>query len=196
MKCLVVIAHPLEESLCQSLASQVCEILKAAGHETRIEDLYHNNFNAALNSAERASYYRHPYESSSIQAEVDHLLSAEGLVICFPTWWFGFPAILKGWFDRIWGPGIAYDHATDLGAIKPRLHRLKKVLIITTLGSPWWVDKLIMRQPVKRILKTAILGTCAPACQFEMLTLYRSEQLNDTQVGSFVKKIKKALSTW
>ena len=80
-------------------------------------------------------------------------------MLLFPTWWFGFPAMLKGWFDRVWGPGIAYDHASDLGPIKPRLNNLKKVLVVTTLGSPWWVDRLVMWQPVKRVMKMALLDS-------------------------------------
>jgi NAD(P)H dehydrogenase (quinone) len=117
-------------------------------------------------------------------------------VLCFPTWWFGFPAILKGWFDRVWMPGAAFDHATDLGAIKPRLTQLKRVMVITSLGSPWWVDQLIMRQPVKRILKTAILGTCAPQAQFEMLSIYSSEKLSQEKVTRFQKKITSRLTHW
>lgn len=196
MKCLVVIAHPMPESLCQSLASKAANTLNAAGHEVLIEDLYRNNFAASLTASERSSYYSQGYDSAAVQTEVEHLLSAEALVLCFPTWWFGFPAILKGWFDRVWGPGIAYDHANNLGPIKPRLHGLKKVLVVTTLGSPWWVDRLLMRQPVKRVLKTAILGTCAPNCHFEMLTLYKSERLSDSQVERFSMKVEKALNKW
>lgn len=196
MKCLVVIAHPLPESLCRALAAKAVDTLTAAGHEVLVEDLYRDEFAAALTVAERASYYKQHYESAMIRSEVDRLLAAEGLVICFPTWWFGFPAILKGWFDRIWGPGIAYDHANDLGAITPRLHGLRKVLAVTSLGSPWWVDRIVMRQPVKRVLKTAILGTCAPACDFEMLSLYKSEHLNGTRMERFAAKLEKALAKW
>ena len=47
------------------------------------------------------------------------LQQAKGLVRCFPTWWFAPPAMLKGWIDRIWAPGVAYDHAPDRGAIHP-----------------------------------------------------------------------------
>jgi putative NADPH-quinone reductase len=196
VKCLVVIAHPLQESLCNALASKAIEALQAAGHEILIENLYSNNFAASLTVAERASYYSQSYTSTAVQSELDSLLSAEALVLCFPTWWFSFPAILKGWFDRVWAPGIAYDHATDLGPIKPRLHRLQKVLVVTSLGAPWWVDWLVMRQPVKRVLKTAILGTCAPNCRFEMLSIYKSENLSDAQVKRFSMKIEKALFKW
>jgi len=104
--------------------------------------------------------------------------------------------VLKGWFDRVWAPGIAYDHASDLGPIKPRLHRLQRTLAVTSLGSPWWVDRLLIRQPVKRVLKTALLGTCAPNCRFEMLSLYQAERLSPPQVLAFCARIERALASW
>ncbi len=196
MKCLIVIAHPLQASLCNTLAATAIETLSAAGHEVIIEDLYRNEFAAALTAAERASYYEQRYVTTAIQPEINRLLTAEGLVLCFPTWWFGFPAILKGWFDRAWAPGVAYDHANDLGQIKPRLHRLQKVLAVTSLGAPWWVDRAVMRQPVKRVLKTAILGACAPACRLEMLSLYRSERLDNARVQRFSARVERTLAKW
>jgi NAD(P)H dehydrogenase (quinone) len=76
------------------------------------------------------------------------------------------------------------------------LPKLKHVLVITSLGSPWWVDTFVMRQPVKRILKTAILGTCAPQAQFEMLSVYSSEKLAPEKVAAFQKKISNRLEKW
>lgn len=196
MKCLVVIVHPLRESLCCALAMYAAKALRAAGHEVRLEDLCRSEFGAVLSAAERASYYSQRYNSRAVQPEIDRLLAAEGLVICFPTWWFGFPAILKGWFDRVWAPGAAYDHADDFGRIRPRLHNLRETLVVTSLGSPWWVDWIVMRRPVRRVLKTAILGTCAPACNFSMLTIYQSEQLTQNQVERLSAKIQAKLATW
>jgi putative NADPH-quinone reductase len=117
-------------------------------------------------------------------------------VLLFPTWWFGFPAILKGWFDRVWAPGVAYDHADAYGPIQPRLSNLRHMLVVTSLGSPWWVDRLILWQPVKRILKTAIVGTCAPKCRFQMLSLYQSEDLSPEMVERFRQRIEVVLSGW
>jgi len=196
MNCLVVIAHPLRESLCHTLARTAIAALTAAGHELVIEDLYQSRFEPALTADERSSYYRGSFDASAVGAEIERLRAAEALVLVFPTWWFGFPAALKGWFDRVWAPGVAYDHASDLGLIQPRLSKLRHAVAITSLGSPRWVDWLVLRQPVKRILKTAILGTCAPKCRFEMLSLYRAEKLSPTQVEQFGARIESLLARW
>lgn len=194
MKFLVVIAHPLPNSLCHTLAQEAISTLQQAGHEVLIEDLYQQGFQAALSPNERQSYYAATYDTNAVQQEIEHLQAADGLILCFPTWWFNFPAILKGWFDRVWVPSIAYHHANDLGAIKPNLLNLKKVVVITTLGSPWWVNNFVMFQPVRRLLKIALLGTCAPKAKLQMLTLYKSEKLSTEQVNLFKQKIKQQLA--
>lgn len=196
MKCLVVIAHPLTDSLCHTLARTAIDTLSAQGHEVQIEDLYQTGFSPALTVSERQSYYEAPFNSDAIQPRIAQLLDAEAIVLVFPTWWFGFPAILKGWFDRVWAPGVAYDHASDLGPIKPRLRNLRRMIAITTLGSPWWVDILVLRQPVKRVLKIALLGACARGCRLEMLSLYKAESLASSKVGRFCSRIRATLGRW
>jgi NAD(P)H dehydrogenase (quinone) len=196
MRCLVVNAHPLSESLCGLITHRVVGFLQASGHEVVLEDLYAANFDAVMTPVERSSYYRGPYTKHLIGDHVEHLLHAEAIVLVFPTWWFSYPAILKGWFDRVWGPGVAYDHASDYGPIKARLHNLREMLAVTSLGAPWWVDRLVLRQPVKRILKTAIVGTCAPKCRFRMVSLHKSESLTPNQVDKFWLRVRQALSKW
>ncbi len=103
MRCLVVKAHPLSESLCSSLAHRIEEMLQANGHEVTMEDLYVESFDTTMTSAERASYYDGPYSTQSVATLIECLLSAEAIVLVFPTWCFSFLAVLKGWFDRVWG---------------------------------------------------------------------------------------------
>lgn len=196
MRCLVVKAHPLAESLCSSLTQRAADRLRAAGHQVAMEDLYAEGFDAALTPAERAGYYADSYPSGEVEAQAGRLLAADAVVLVFPTWWFGFPAILKGWFDRVWGPGVAFDHTAGYGSIRPRLNNLRRMLAVTSLGSPWWVDRIVMRQPVKRVLKTAIVGACAPKCRFEMLSLYTCEQLSPSQVERFAARVERALARW
>lgn len=190
MNCLVVVAHPLGNSLCRYLADQTIIHLKTKGYQVTIKDLYQESFEPTLNSEERQSYYQKTFDSSRLGDDITQLKEAECLVLVFPTWWFGFSAILKDWFDRAWALGHAYNHASDLGAITPCLDKLKHVKVITTLGSPWWVDTFILWKPVYRILKIALLGTCTKGCKFKMLSFYSSENTTQLRIDQFVSKMK------
>lgn len=196
MNCLLVTAHPLQGSLNARLADRAEATLTGAGHKVIREDLYRSGFSAALTGAERQSYYAPAYDDSGTAAEIARLRAAEALLLCFPTWWFGFPAQLKGWFDRVWAPGVAYDHAESGGLIRPRLTGLRHVLAVTTLGSPWWVDRLVMRQPVARVLRTGILRPCAPQARFRMLSLYRAEAMEAGRLARFEARVSQALRAW
>ncbi len=107
MNCLVVTAHPLPGSLCTTLTQRVVAQLQDAGHAVAVEDLYAQKFDPCLTPRERETYYGEAYDASYVADQVDRLLSAEAIALVFPTWWFGFPALMKGWFDRVWGPGMA-----------------------------------------------------------------------------------------
>jgi len=68
--------------------------------------------------------------------------------------------------------------------------------VVTTLGSPWWVDRLVLLQPVKRIMKLALLGACTKKSKLQFLSLYNSEKLNEQRIEAFKNRIEKALATW
>ncbi|HIQ43342.1 NAD(P)H-dependent oxidoreductase [Ectopseudomonas khazarica] len=190
MKCLVVFAHPLQDSLCRHLCDETVAHLAGKGYDIELLDLYASAFDPRLSEAERQSYYAGAFDAGHLQAQLRQLQAAQSLVLVFPTWWFGFPAILKGWFDRVWAPGHAYQHAADLGAITPGLLQLQEVRVVTTLGSPWWVDLFVLRRPVRRVLKLALLGACTRGCSFRMLSFYRSEKADRARVDAFVRKIR------
>ena len=195
MNWLVVVGHPLSDSLCCKLSEFVTDILAARGHDVTVKNLYDENFNPQLTPIERKSYYSDIYNCSDVEKDVNQLLNADGIVLLFPTWWFGFPAILKGWADRVWGPGIAYDHADDFGPIKPRLIKLRHMLVVTTLGAPWWVDFFIMRRPVKKIIRYALLGACARNSKLTYFSLYKCEKLDVVKLDKFKRKILRCVNS-
>ena len=196
MNCLVVITHPLSESLCSHLGSRITAILEAQGHQVVVENLYENGFEPALTVAERQSYYGPRFDNCAVSENAERLQNAEALVLVFPTWWFSFPAMLKGWFDRVWGPEVAFDHSDNFGPIKPRLTKLKQTLVVTTLGAPWWIDRLLIRQPLKRVIKFALLGACARESRLSYLSLYKSENLDESRLNRFIGKIEEVLQGW
>jgi putative NADPH-quinone reductase len=100
MRVLVIYCHPVESSYNAALHSEVVAQLKTAGHEVDDCDLYAEGFNPVMSREERLGYHEVPENERPVQTYVDRLRSAEALVFCFPTWCFGLPAMLKGYFDR------------------------------------------------------------------------------------------------
>ncbi|QND53988.1 NAD(P)H-dependent oxidoreductase [Phyllobacterium sp. 628] len=190
---LVVSAHPLKDSLCGHLTALVTEQIAASPNTLQFFDLYQRDFDPRLSPEERQSYYASEYAGSAVGEDAVALQAADVLILIFPTWWFGLPAILKGWIDRVFVPGTAYDHAPDFGRMLPRLNNMKNCIVVTTLGSPWWIDRLVMLRPVRRILKTAVIGTCAPKARFTMLSLYNCESLSPVRLAVFEQRIGQAI---
>jgi NAD(P)H dehydrogenase (quinone) len=186
-KALIVFAHPGERSLSHHFVQTANEELVRSNYEVDLLDLYKIGFNPVMSGSERASYYS---ERPDHLPHSKQLASAVVLVLVFPTWWFGMPAILKGWFDRVFAPGIAFDHADDFGPIKSRLTNLREIIVVTTLGSPWWVDCLLMFRPVRRILKRAVFSLCAPQARFRMLSFYSAEKADARRVGKFAERLR------
>lgn len=193
MRCLIVHAHPLPASLTRHFFDTATNALTAQGHAVETLDLYPAGFDPRLQPEERASHYTGAFDTSRITAEVNQLTQAEILVLVFPTWWFGLPAMLKGWVDRIFAPGVAFAHTPDFGPIKPLLTGLKHVVVVTTLGSPWWVDRLVMRRPVRHALKSALFRACAPQARFHMHSFYSAEAPKAERVERMVRAIGETL---
>lgn len=190
MRIHLVQCHPLADSLNAHLGGRIAQMLIEAGHEVDRLDLYAHGFAPALSAEERRAQYTTLIVPPDIEPLQARLSATEHLVLVFPTWWFSLPAMLKGWFDRVWTPGFAYEHGTP---IRPKLTGLKSVTVVTTLGSPWWVDKLVMRQPVKKVLKIAIVGSCALQAKFRMLSLHGAEDMDAQRLERFEGKIARAL---
>ncbi|OLP52647.1 NAD(P)H dehydrogenase [Rhizobium rhizosphaerae] len=174
MKALIVLAHPLPESFAASVARAAEAALTRAGHQVSCLDLYAENFDPRLTVEERRTHATATGASPDCQAMAAQLAEAEILVLVFPQWWFDFPAILKGYFDRVLAPGVAFE-TIEGGPIRPKLKGLRHLVALSSTGSPWWMARLVMGEPVRRLLKRGILSGCAPQARFRMLTLHGIE---------------------
>ncbi len=183
-RCLIVRAHPLADGLNAHLAAQATVAAQAAGWQVVVRDLYASGFDPSLSPGERASYYT-GFAGDGIAGQQAELAAAEVLILVFPTWWSGFPAILKGWFDRVWSPGTAFDHSPNFGPMLPRLQGLREVLAITTMGAPWWIDLLVLRRPLRRILTWGIIRPCAPGAKVHWRCLYQAEAATPQRIAGF-----------
>ena len=111
----------------------------------------------------------------------------------YPTWWYGLPAMLKGWFDRIWAPGVAFKLGD--GAIEPLLTNIKRIGVITTYGSPLWL-LWVIGWPDKKLISRGLKRLCARDCRLEWLMLTRMDQRQAPECAAFLAKVKARLSRW
>ncbi len=105
MRVLVLFAHPLETSFGAALHAKAVETLRARGHAVDDCDLNAEGFDPIMTRQDRIEYYDLGADRRRVAPYVERLLAAEGLVFSFPVWNMGFPAILKGFVDKVFLPG-------------------------------------------------------------------------------------------
>lgn len=193
MRILLVLAHPLTDSFAAGVAATAKAALEKGGHNVDLLDLYREGFDPRLREEERRGYFDTPYDTTGVDDIVARLRAADGLILVFPQWWFNFPAILKGFFDRVFAPGVAFDHEQSGGRILPRLTNIKLFWALTTTGSPWWVVKLYMGNPVRRLLKRGIAACCAKHVKFRMISLHDMDRVTPAQRAAHLVRIENAL---
>jgi NAD(P)H dehydrogenase (quinone) len=137
MRVLVVYCHPVEDSYCGALHRTVVRTLVDQGHEVDDCDLYAEGFNPVLSREERLVYNDPPDNLRDARAYADRVMQAQALVFVFPVWNFGLPAMLKGFIDRVFVPGVSF-HMDEGGRISPGLTHLRHVHAVTTYGVPRW----------------------------------------------------------
>jgi NAD(P)H dehydrogenase (quinone) len=103
----IVHSHPMTDSYNHALFRIIVDQLQAR-HKVIATDLYRERFSPVMTEAERRSYYQPPYAEEEVAPLVRQLRQADGIIFCFPHWWFSMPAMLKGYFDRVWAPGTAF----------------------------------------------------------------------------------------
>lgn len=153
MRHLIVYAHPNPDSFNHAIKETVVAELKARGQPFEERDLYAVGFRPALAREELAA---EPPED--VRREQDHIRRAEVLVFIFPIWWAGMPAMLKGYFDRVFTYGFAYTMEGE--AFHAGLPG-KKAILINTLGASR--DEYLsagMFESMHKTLDEGILGFC------------------------------------
>jgi len=194
MRVLVIYAHPLADSFAAALHQGVLAALRIGGHEVDDCDLYALGFDPVLSAAERASYNTPNPDLSAVASHVARLQAAEALVLCFPTWWYGMPAILKGYFDRVWAQGVAFHLAEGGGAILPGLANITKFWVVTTYGGPWWLIRLVLRDPVRAVILGGLARLCGRGVETRFLALYNIDAASRAKCTGFLARVERAFA--
>jgi NAD(P)H dehydrogenase (quinone) len=192
MRVLVVYSHPVETSYNAALHAEVVRNLTGAGHEVDDCDLYAEDFNPVLSRAERLGYHDVPENQAPVRRYVERLQNAEALVLCFPTWCFGLPAMLKGWLDRVWATDVAFKLPAGKGRITSLMTHVTKVGVITTCGAPtWW--SVVVGQPGRKTLLRGMRALCARRCKTFFLAHYLMDASTPRTRAAFLVKVRAKL---
>lgn len=146
MRVLVVSAHPSSTSFNATLRECTLDELGSLGHEIRHIDLYAEGFDPVFTPYERLNHSLDAGEKLAqlpeLTAHVDALRWCDAVVFVYPTWWTGQPAMLKGWFDRVLMKGVAWDLPDGHARLRPMLANIRRVVVVTTHGSPKLINAL------------------------------------------------------
>ena len=194
MRCLVVYCHPNPESFSASLYRATLETLQTRGDEVRSFDLYADDFQPVLTREERIAYLDNPgFIEARVQAHTDALKWCEHLVFVFPIWFYGPPAMLKGWLERVWLPGVAFLPPPEKGAVAvPGLRHVQRLTVITHGGSPWWWLKVI-GDPARKLFTRGLRALMAKNCKTTWLQLHNMNNVSRAECEAFIAKAQTTL---
>lgn len=194
MRLLIVFCHPDPESFGAAICRTACDALRAAGHELRVIDLYAEGFDPVFTREERRTYLTDTAQNiAGVASHVEALQWAEGWVAIYPTWFYGLPAMLKGWLDRVWLPGVTFQVASaKKRTIRGELGNIRRFVGITTSGSPWWWLRVI-GDPGRSLLMKGLRPLYARGCRMTWLQLHDMNHATAADREAFLAKVDRTL---
>lgn len=194
MRVLLVYCHPVPESFCASIREAAIEVLDGRGWETRVVDLYADGFDPVMGCDERRTYNEGPPADPALQPYIESLRWAEAILFIYPTWWYGLPAMLKGWLDRVWALDVVFRLSdSKRGRIESLMGHVQRIGIITTCGAPhWW--SVLMGQPGRKTVLRGMRALCATRCRTLYLAHYLMDNSTDKTRRAFLQKVRSRLA--
>lgn len=186
MRVLLLYAHPNPESYGAALHAAALTALREAGHEVDDCDLYAEGFDAVLSRQERVGYHDLASNTLPVADYVRRLQAAEALVLCFPVWNYGYPAILKGFFDRVFLPGVSFKLVN--GKVRPNLWNIRRLVAVTTYGGTRW-RAWLMGDPPRKIVRRAVRAVCHPSANPLYLAHYDMNRSTPESRATFLNHV-------
>jgi putative NADPH-quinone reductase len=193
MNILVLYAHPVETSYSAALHRTIVERLTAKGHTVDDCDLYAEDFDPRLTRAERLGYHDISANIGAVRSYVERLRRANALVLSFPVWNYGYPAILKGFFDRVFLPGVSFQLVD--GQAQPSLHNIKKVAAVTTYGGSR-LRAILMGDPPRKLVQRLMRATVKPGAPVSYLAHYSMNLATDQTRETFLRKVAASMDAF
>lgn len=191
MRVLYIYCHPLPESFHAGLRVEALAGLAAAGHDVDLLDLYAEGFDPVLTEHGRRHYHDTTVNQQGLEPYIARLRAADALVIQFPTWCFGAPAMLKGFFDRLLMPGVAFD-ISEPSRVRAALRNVKRVVGVVTYGRPYYMVWYMADPPRK--LVTRYIRWLTGGAKADYHALYHMNVASAAQRERFKQRVRSAMA--
>jgi NAD(P)H dehydrogenase (quinone) len=168
---LILYVHPRRDSFCSRVLSVTRAWLQDQGHEVEVADLYAEGFNPAMIAEDFAQFASEPMPDDVLreQARVDR---NDAMIVIAPVWWWQYPAMLKGWIDRVFTEGWAFTDSRAPNA--ESILGLRKVLVMATAGAePARFAKYGYLEGIQTLWDTGVWGYCGVDVQTTILWAIR-----------------------
>ncbi len=194
MVVLVVHAHPDPDSLGAALARAAVEGLRDAGRQVELVDLYADRFDPRMTADERRAYESDaPILDPTVQRYAELLGRADTVVFVYPTWWFGMPAILKGFLDRVFVEGVAFRLDPRTRKVRPGLTHVRRLVGITTYGSPRAYVRFF-GDPGRRTVARTIRPMCGVRCRVRWFGLHAVDTATAEERQAFIDRVRREVA--
>ena len=194
MRVLVVYAHPLKTSFNAALHARVVAILRGRGHEIDDCDLYAKSFDPVLGGEELSKYSDVGSNRQHVMSYVDRLMAANALILMYPVWNEGFPAILKGYIDRVFLPGVSFVKTAD-GSIQPALQNIENIGAVCTYGAGH-LATMVLGDPPRRVVKRLLRAMTGHHVRCDYLALYDMDRMTPRTALKFQDRITRVFENW
>ncbi|GGK34644.1 NAD(P)H-dependent oxidoreductase [Salinarimonas ramus] len=192
MRVLLVYCHPVPESFNAAVRDRAVGALEAAGHSVDLLDLYAEGFDPVLSADERRAYHEPGVNEAPVAAHLARLKACEALIFVYPTWWYGPPAMLKGWVERVFVPHATFGMPEKGKPISRLLTNIRVLGAISTLGAPrwwWW----FMGMPGRRMLLTGLGVLFAPRCETFWMGLHEMDSASREERERYLDRVSARL---
>ena len=194
MNVLLVVAHPCGDSYTHACADAATRGLSRAGHTVDAIDLYAQGFRAEMSLDERLAYESDdPILDPMVRDHASRVLRADAIVFVYPTWWSGLPAVLKGWLERVMVPGVGFTLDESTRKVRPGLARVRRIVGISTYGSPWAYVKLT-NDNGRRIITRALRMSSGWRTRTTWLALYSIDTADSDRRREHLERIESRLA--
>lgn len=190
---LVVHAHPNPDSFSHAVRARVEAGLSQSGATIRVHDLYAESFDPRLPLAEHRAHLDPPAAKAHLQSHFDDLAWCDTIVFVHPTWWGSQPAMLKGWIDRVWVHGVAWELPDGASRLKPKLRNVRQLVTVTTHGSSRLVNR-VQGEPGKRTFHRSLRAICHPVCRTRWIAMYRCDTATEADRVAFLDHVEDTMA--